>query len=83
MIGRSMLGAAVALALLSGPALAGHCPLDVKAIDDGLGKVNLAADVKAEVLKLRDEGAAQHKAGEHGDSVKTLSHAMRLILSNM
>ena len=83
MIGRTVLGAAVALVLFSGPALAGHCPLDVKAIDDGLAKASLPADVKAEVLKLRDEGEAQHNAGNHAESVNTLAHAMRLILSNM
>ena len=83
MIGRSMLGAAVALALFSGPALAGHCPLDVKAVDDGLAKATLADDVRAEVQKLRDEGEALHNAGKHSESVNTLSHAMRLILSNM
>jgi hypothetical protein len=64
-------------------ALAFHCPADVKAIDNALGKAQLSQAQKAEVMSLRNEGEALHKAGSHKDSVGKLSEAMRLILNNM
>ena len=82
MISRSLIGA-VALLAFSAPALAFHCPADVKAIDNALPKANLSAKQKEEVKMLRDEGEAQHKAGNHAGSVKTLAEAMRIILNNL
>ncbi len=82
MISRSLICAA-ALLVFSAPALAFHCPADVKAIDNALLKVNLSAKQKEEVKLLRDEGEAQHKAGDHAGSVKTLAEAMRIILNNL
>ena len=81
-ITRSLLAAAFVVAF-SAPALAFHCPADVKAIDNALPKSNLTATQKAEVMKLRDEGEAQHNAGKHQESVNTLAKAMRIILNNM
>ena len=57
--------------------------LDVKAIDNALPRANLSAKQKEEVKLLRDEGEAQHKAGDHAGSVKTLAEAMRIILNNL
>jgi hypothetical protein len=34
-------------------------------------------------MKLRDEGEALHKAGNHQESVKVLAKAMRIILNSM
>lgn len=82
MISRSLIGGIVLMAF-SAPALAFHCPLDVKAIDNALPKVNLTATQKEQVMSLRDEGLAQHEAGDHGASVKTLAEAMRIILNNL
>ncbi len=82
MIARSLLAAALVVAF-SAPALAFHCPADVKAIDNALSKSNLTAAHKVEVTALRDEGEAQHKAGNHQDAVNTLAKAMRIILNNM
>jgi len=82
MIGRSLL-AAVALVALATPALAFHCPADIAAIDHALAKANLSSAQKAEVKALRDQGEAQHKAGQHKESVDTLAQAMRLILNEM
>ena len=81
-ITRSLLAAALVVAFPA-PALAFHCPGDVKAIDNALPKSNLTATQKAEVMKLRDEGEAQHNAGKHQESVNTLVKAMRMILNNM
>lgn len=80
MTGRTLLAAAVLLAF-AGPALAFHCPADIKAIDHALPKSNLSAAQKAEVTKLRNEGEAQHKAGKHKEAVDTLAKAMRMLLN--
>ena len=82
MITRSLIAAAI-LVVFSAPALAFHCPADVKAIDNALPKSSLTAAQKTEVMKLRDEGEAQHNAGKHQDAVNTLAKAMRIILNNM
>ena len=82
MITRSLIAAAMLVAF-SAPALAFHCPADVKAIDIALPKSGLTAAQKTEVMKLRDEGEALHNAGKHQDAVNTLAHAMRIILNNM
>ncbi len=76
----ALAGAIVALAT---PALAGHCPADVAAIDAALAKVSLPAAKLIEVKALRDKGEAEHKAGKHGESVGDLAEAMRIILNNM
>ena len=70
------------LVLLSTPAFASQCPLDVKAIDAGLSTINLSAETKAEVIALRDEGDALHGAGNHKESVDKLTEAMRIMLHN-
>lgn len=83
MIARSLL-AAVFVVAVSMPALAFHCPADVKAIDAALGKsTSLSAAQKADVKTLRDQGETQHKAGQHQEAVNTLSKAMRMILAPM
>ena len=71
------LAAAVVLAFVSGPALAAHCPKDVKRIDAALGKnPSLSSAQMSEVKKLRDEGSALHKSGKHGDAIEALHKAM-------
>ncbi len=82
MISRSLICAAALLAF-SAPALAFHCPADVKAIANALSKATLSAKEREEVMLLRDEGEAQHKAGDHAASVKTLAEAMRIILGSL
>lgn len=74
------LGAALA-GLLVGPAFAGHCPADVKAIDHALAKMSLPAAKMTAVKALRDEGDALHKAGKHKQSTDVLAKAMRMVLT--
>ena len=74
---------ATVLACLSAPALAAHCPKDVKAIDAAMSKVKLSAANMTKVKALRDEGAALHKSKKHKASVGKLSEAMRIMLNNM
>lgn len=71
--------AAAALAFATG-ALANHCPLDMKAIDEALAKhPSLSAEQMAEVKKYRAEGEALHKAGKHQQSVDTLAKAKKIL----
>ncbi len=77
------LTAAVALMLFAAPASAFHCPLDAKAIDNGLAKAAISADAKAEAKQLRDEGEALHNAGDHKGAIDKFSTAMCVILNDM
>lgn len=78
-----LLGIAASMFLGLSSAYAFQCPLDIRAIDNALPKVNLSAEQRAEVQRLRDEGEALHNAGKHGESVNKLAEAMRIILNNM
>jgi hypothetical protein len=52
----------------------------MKAIDAALAKSpQISAAQLAEVTKLRAEGGAQHKSGQHGASVKTLAKAKEVL----
>jgi len=71
--------AAAALAFSTG-ALANRCPLDMKAIDEALGKnPQVSAEQLAEAKKYRAEGEALHKAGKHKESVDTLGKAKKIL----
>ena len=68
------------LALASAQAFAFHCPMDMKKIDEAMGKnPKLSAEQMAEVKKLRAEGETLHKAGKHQESVDTLGKAMKML----
>jgi hypothetical protein len=70
----------LATALLSTSLWAMHCLADMAKID-GLLKTDPPSDatVLAQVQQLRAEGEALHKAGNHGESVKVLSEALKLL----
>ncbi len=79
MIKRTLVAVA-ALVLFSTPALARHCPRDVKVIDAALARnTTLTAEQKAEVEKLRDEGERLHKSGRHGASLDALHKTMEIL----
>lgn len=72
--------ASVILALFAVPALASHCPTDVKAIDAALeAGTTLGDEQLSEVKALRDQGDELHKAGKHGESVEALHKAMEML----
>ena len=77
------LAAAAVMLAYAAPALAYHCPADVKAIDAALAKMTLSAAQMSEVKQLRDRGEAEHGAGNHADAVNSLAEAMRIILNSM
>ena len=81
-----LMAAALAVAIsggLTGMAIASHCPLDAKAIDNALAKLDVDGEVRKEVEALRDEGLALHNAGNHAESEEKLSQAMRILLASL
>lgn len=79
MIMRSFTAAAVLVAL-AGPAYAYGCPGLIAEIDNALPTAStLTAAQIEEVTRLRDEGAALHKAGQHSQSMAALKEARALL----
>jgi hypothetical protein len=79
---RSLLQTAtfVLLATAASAALAHNCPNEMKAIDTKLAtNPSLSADNAAKVKQLRADGEAQHKAGKHDDSMKSLAEAKKIL----
>lgn len=70
---------AAALALASSAALAGNCPVQMKAIDAALPKAKLDAKQTAEVKKLRADGERFHKEGKHAESMAALGKAKGML----
>ena len=70
----------LATLLFAGSAIAFHCPMDMKKIDDALAtNPALSAERLAEVKQLRAEGESLHKAGKHQESVDSLAKAMAIL----
>ncbi len=66
-----------AAGVFSAPALAGHCPRDVKKITAAMStmgnkKMSMAKEAAA-------KGLALHNAGKHGESIKVLHGAMKAL----
>ena len=77
---KRILMAAILSVLFVAPAFASSCPVMVKDIDAALAaSPNLSAAQLAEAKGLRDKGEAEHKAGQHGESVKTLQKAKEIL----
>ena len=78
MIKRVFISAAIAVVaggFISAPALAGHCPKDVKKINAAMSKM---VDKKMSMAKdVAAKGLALHKSGNHGESLKILHAAMK------
>jgi hypothetical protein len=77
---KKLLLAALVSMAFAFPAIAAQCPKDMKKIDEALAKnPNITTEQMAEVTKMRAEGEAMHKGGQHKDSVKTLHKAMEIL----
>lgn len=78
MIRKGLLTATIVI-FMAGPAFAFHCPKDMAAIDAAMPTAQLSDADKAKAMELRATGEAQHKAGDHAASVKTLAEAMKIL----
>ena len=68
------------LSCLTGAAYAHGCPGEMKAIDAKLASSpKLSESDMAKVKKLRTDGEAAHKAGNHGESMKILAEAKKTL----
>ncbi len=66
----------------SGHDVAGFCqsPKDVKIIDEALAKATGLTEMQmTEIKALRDKGDALHKSGNHGESIKVLHEATKIL----
>ena len=78
---------ATVMLILATPALASHCPKDVKAVDRVLERIEakempeleLSDEKLAEVISMRDQGEELHEAGKHEESVEMLHKAMAIL----
>ncbi len=71
---------AVAILLVSTSAFASQCPVDMKKIDAALaGNPSLSASQMASVKELRASGEANHKWGQHKESVDDLAKAKKIL----
>ena len=61
-------------------AWAHNCPNEMKAIDAKMASGPKLSDADmAKVKQLRADGEAQHKAGKHDDSMKSLGDAKKIL----
>ena len=73
----------IAVAVLIGitsPAFAKHCPKDAKIIDNAMREAFELTQMQiTEVIRLRAMGVAYHKDGEHGEAIKALHVATKIL----
>ena len=73
------IGLAAMLAFSSSFALAHGCPRVMKSIDEALPSAKLSAADMDAVKKLRADGEAQHKSGQHDESMASLNKAKSML----
>ncbi|WP_432259157.1 hypothetical protein [Cupriavidus sp. TMH.W2] len=71
---------AVLLCGATGMAFAHNCPNEMKAIDAKLStRPALSPEDAAKVARLRADGEAYHKAGNHDEAMKSLLEAKKIL----
>ena len=77
---KSILVAAAVVVAMTTPAFAKHCPKDAKIIDQAMREAFELTEMQmAEVIRLRVMGVAYHKDGEHGEAIKALHAATKIL----
>ena len=77
---KSILVTAAVVVAMTSPALAKHCPKDAKIIDQSMREAfELTTKQMAEVKVLHAMGLAYHKDGNHGEAIKTLHAATKIL----
>jgi len=65
---------------MTSPAFAKHCPKDAKIIDQSMREAfELTTKQMAEVKASHDMGLAYHRDGNHGEAIKTLHAATKIL----
>lgn len=71
---------ATALAFTAGLAFAGHCPKEMKSIDEALAKSPKLTEAQmSDVKAARAKGEELHKAGKHAESLAELAKAQKVL----
>lgn len=70
---------ALIMGLAAGPAFAAQCPAMMAAIDAALPTAELSDADQARVMELREQGEAEHNAGNHAQSEASLGEAMQIL----
>jgi hypothetical protein len=70
---------ATSLICMSSFAMAHGCPGEMKKIDNALPTAKLTPQNMSKVKELRAKGEAQHKAGQHTESMSTLAEAKKIV----
>ncbi len=77
---KSIIVAAAVVVAMSSPAFAKHCPKDAKIVKEAMSKATGLSEKKMSLVQaLHDMGVADHKSGNHADSITAL-HAATTIL---
>ena len=77
---KRMLALGVSLLFAAGTAMAMHCPKDMKAIDEALGKSPKLTEAQMKDVKAqRAKGEELHKAGKHQESADELAKAKKTL----
>ena len=65
---------------LSTPSSAGHCPEDIKRIDEVVATAEgLSSEQLSEIMRLRNKGETWHEIGSHGVSIRALHKALKML----
>ncbi len=70
---------AAVVAAFSTSTFANQCPTLVKKIDAAITTTQADDATKAKITQLRDQGQAQHDAGDHAASEASLNEALKLL----
>ena len=77
---KSIIVAVAVVVAMTTPAFAKHCPKDAKIIDQAMREAfELTIMQLAEVKALHDKGLAYHKDGKHGEAIKSLHAATKIL----
>ncbi len=77
---KSILVVAALVVAMASPAFAKHCPKDVNIIDQAMSKaMGLSEMQMTEIKSMRNIGASLHKRGRHGESIKALHQAAKML----
>ena len=71
---RRMIIAVILVFGFATPALAGHCPKDIRKVSAALAEQD-----NAKASNLRDKGQSLHNAGKHRESLTALHQAMKML----
>lgn len=76
---RTLIAAAAGVFLFAAGAQANMCPSLMQDVDAKVQSADLSEEQRAEVMELREQGEAQHEAGDHEASVESLQQALEIL----